>query len=298
MGVKSDAIIETPCAPPCLSCKSSATNRSSAYARDCLLISPFLPAASAHASVPLLSRTPTCSENADKTHIATFSPSAPPVSSVPFAPQRRAPSPFPRASRRNAARSRSAAARHALRAFAAWIPKSLQNFSSKEFSRAISQRRAISSGSERTSPTYSSLAASANALSSGSFILPQSESAAMRETVRKHPRRVPSMSILAYLGWTGKAAILRPSGVIFPLLSRAPRFESVRKARAYESSGGASNSPMPPASIPAAASHNTIWLKSRRDISEGVYFSKAASSDALQSLTTFPGAVRPALPAR
>ena len=190
IGMTIDAIIETPSAPPCRSCKSSATKRSSAYIRDSFLISPFLPAASAHASVPLFSRTPTCSENAERTHFATSSEIF-----LSFCPSGMS---EPRGTPpREAKRSSSKAVRQTLRAFTEWIPKSRQNFSSNEFSRATSQSRAISSGSEATSPTSSSRARSANASESGSLIVPQSVAAAMRETSRIQPRRAASKSILA-----------------------------------------------------------------------------------------------------
>ena len=82
------------------------------------------------------------------------------------------------------------------------------------------------------------------------------------------------------------------------MASSAPRFARVRAARSSDSAGGGSNNPTPSADIPEALSQSTIWLRSRREISDAVNLSKDASSDWRHSLTTVPGAVRPALPAR
>ena len=172
------------------------------------------------------------------------------------------------------------------------------------------RRRPMKSGQAR--------AVTSAGMSEGSRLAGASVSSSMRRTCLAKPRASVSFStaratapacsgIMSVAvssarpirGCTGRVAKVRPSSVMSPASSTAPRPARMRFAASAWWGGGLSRSfsPCIPG-VPHAAASRSAWVRSATSISGAGQAGKDANSDWETQRTTMPGPSRPARPAR
>ena len=123
--------------------------------------------------------------------------------------------------------------------------------------------------------------------------------AAIKAAARTQPNSSAAINMRAYRGCTGKLSIRRPTVVISPSESNAPRSRRSVSARTRAwDSGGSIQRKARKSPTPAAFRLKRVSARSRRLISESSRRGLLEWSRSVHRRTQSPGAVRPARPAR